>query len=195
MSTIVEQYRSVFKTTANQLTVLRIVLVPVFISFLISDEKGWALVIFLLAGITDALDGLIARRFGQKTSIGGVLDPIADKLLMTASFLILTLPQMEFPNTIPRWLTVTVIFRDVFLMLTSLIIVLMSGFRMFKPSIYGKMSTIFQISTVLIVLFFNWRTLAIRELQYLYWTTGALTALSGLHYFWTGRKYWVFHGK
>src|SRR6478735_12058745 len=91
-------------TTANQLTILRIVFVPLFIILLAYNELGWAFSTFVLAGITDVLDGIIARRFGQKTSIGAVLDPLADKLLMTSSIVILSLPQMEFHNTIPRWL-------------------------------------------------------------------------------------------
>src|SRR5919198_5572885 len=100
-------------TTANQLTILRIVFVPVFIILLVYHELGWALSTFVLAGITDVLDGIIARRFGQKTSIGAVLDPLADKLLMTSSILILSLPQMEFQTMIPRWLMIVIIFRDV----------------------------------------------------------------------------------
>src|SRR5437879_12128301 len=110
MSTRVEQYRSAVLTTANQLTILRIVFVPVFIILLAYGEIGWALSTFVAAGITDVLDGIIARRFRQKTSIGAVLDPLADKLLMTASILLLSLPQMGFATTIPRWLTIVIIF-------------------------------------------------------------------------------------
>src|SRR6185295_18508110 len=125
-------------TTANQLTILRIVFVPLFIILLVYNELGWALSTFIVAGITDVLDGIIARRFGQKTSIGAVLDPLADKLLMTSSILILSLPQFEFAVTIPRWLMIVIIFRDVFILLVSLIVVLMVGWRVFAPSIYGK---------------------------------------------------------
>src|SRR5215813_3098488 len=130
-----------FATTANQLTILRIVFVPVFIILLVYHELGWALTIFVAAGLTDVLDGVIARRYGQKTSIGAVLDPIADKLLMTTSIIVLSLPQMQFPNTIPRWLMILVISRDVFILLVSLLIVLTVGWRTFKPSPYGKAST------------------------------------------------------
>jgi cardiolipin synthase len=104
MSTTAEQYRSAVLTTANQLTILRIVFVPVFIILLVYQYSGLALATFVAAGLTDVLDGIIARRFGQKTRVGAVLDPIADKLLMTASILILSLPQMQFLNEIPRWL-------------------------------------------------------------------------------------------
>src|SRR5262245_10350853 len=116
-----EQYKSAFLTTANQLSILRIVFVPVFIIMLTDGKTGWALGIFVAAGLTDILDGVIARRFGQKTSIGTVLDPLADKLLMTTSIVILSLPQMGFPNLFPRWLMILMISRDVFILLVSLI--------------------------------------------------------------------------
>src|SRR5919198_4647320 len=153
-----------FSTTANQLTILRIVFVPVFIILLVYRHVGWALSTFVLAGITDVLDGIIARRFRQKTSIGAVLDPLADKLLMTSSILILSLPQMEFHNTIPRWLMIITIFRDIFILLVSLIVVLMVGWRVFTPSPYGKASTFTQVLTVLVVLYTNWQNLTIPEL-------------------------------
>ncbi len=193
MSTRVEQYRSAILTTANQLTMLRIVFVPVFISLLAYGEIGWALGTFVAAGVTDVLDGIIARRFGQKTSIGAVLDPLADKLLMTASLLILSLPQMEFHNTIPRWLMILVIFRDVFILLVSLIIVLMVGWRVFTPSPYGKASTVLQVVTVLAVLYSNWKHVAVPELNILFYMTGAMTAFSGLHYLARSLRQWHFN--
>jgi len=176
-------------TAANQLTILRIVFVPLFITLLAYREMGLALGTFVVAGITDVLDGIIARRFGQKTSIGAVLDPLADKLLMTSSIILLSLPQMEFLNTIPRWLMIVMIFRDVFILLISLIIVLMVGWRVFKPSVYGKASTVLQVLTILAVLFANWRNVAVPELQILFYVTGFMTAFSGLHYLATGRQY------
>ena len=190
MSTRVEQYRSAILTTANQLTMLRIVFVPVFISLLAYGEIGWALGTFVAAGVTDVLDGIIARRFGQKTSIGAVLDPLADKLLMTASLLILSLPQMEFHNTIPRWLMILVIFRDVFILLVSLIIVLMVGWRVFTPSPYGKASTFLQVVTVLAVLYSNWKHVAVPELNIIFYMTGVMTAFSGLHYLVRSLRQW-----
>src|SRR6058998_1258645 len=167
MSTRVEQYRSAVLTTANQLTILRIVFVPVFIILLAYHEIGWALATFVAAGITDVLDGVIARRFGQKTSIGALLDPLADKLLMTASILILSLPQMEFHNTIPRWLMILVICRDVFILLVSL--------------------------TVLAVLYVNWRNITVPELNILFYMTGFMTAFSGLHYLIRALRRWPFN--
>ena len=180
-------YQSAVLTTANQLTILRIVFIPVFIIFISYGWNGLALAIFIAAGLTDVLDGIIARRFGQKTTVGTVLDPLADKLLMVTSIVILSLPQMEFRNLMPRWLTILLISRDVLMMLVALIIVLMVGWRFFKPSIYGKASTVLQVVTVLVVLYGNWRDQFIPQLQLLYYATGALTAFSGLHYLFTGR--------
>src|SRR5262245_44382154 len=187
MSTRVEQYRSAVLTTANQLTLLRIVFVPVFIILLAYKEIGWALATFVLAGITDVLDGIIARRLGQKTSIGAVLDPLADKLLMTAAMVLLSLPQMEFQNMIPRWLVIVIICRDVFILLVSLTIVLMVGWRVFRPSPYGKASTVLQVFTVLAVLYADWKSVTVPELYILFHMTGFMTAFSGLHYLVTAR--------
>jgi cardiolipin synthase len=180
-------------TTANQLTILRIVFVPVFIILLVYGELGWALATFVAAGLTDVLDGIIARRFGQKTSIGAVLDPIADKLLMTSSILILSLPQMLFLNTIPRWLMIIVIFRDVFMLLVSLIVVLMVGWRVFTPSPYGKASTLMQVVTVLAVLYANWRGELLPQLSIFFYVTGLMTAFSGIHYLVRGLRQWHLH--
>lgn len=174
-------------TTANQLTILRIVFVPVFIILLVYKEIGWALCTFVLAGITDVLDGIIARRMGQKTSIGAALDPIADKLMMIASMVLLSLPQMEFQNAIPWWLVIVIISRDVFMVLVSTIIVLMVGWRVFKPSLYGKASTVLQVLTVLAVLYSDWRSVTVPELQIVFYMTGFMTAFSGLHYLVTAR--------
>jgi cardiolipin synthase len=169
-------------TTANQLTMLRIVFVPVFIILLVYEETGWALTTFLAAGITDVLDGIIARRFGQKTTIGAYLDPIADKLLMTSSVVILSLPQMGFANPLPRWLMIIMISRDVFIFIFTLVLVFMAGMRIFAPSPYGKASTVLQAVTVIAVLLCNWQGAVVPELQILYFMTGFMTAFSGLHY-------------
>src|SRR5262245_40941725 len=195
MSTDLQKSRAglSFATTANQLTILRIVFVPVFIILLVYGERGWALGTFVAAGMTDVLDGIIARRFGQKTSIGAVLDPLADKLLMASSFLIRSLPQMGFQNAIPGWLLIIILFRDVFILLVSLIVVLMVGWRVFTPTPYGKASTVMQVMTVLTVLYANWRGMVIPELNILFYTTGLMTALSGIHYLVRGLRQWHFN--
>ena len=92
-----------YLTLANQITILRIMLIPAFVLLVVYGYLGWALVTFLVAGITDALDGLIARRAGQRTSLGAWLDPMADKLLLVTTFIVLTLPSIPLANHVPLW--------------------------------------------------------------------------------------------
>ena len=188
-SKIIENYSTNILTLANKLTILRIVFVPVFIILLTYNQLGWALLTFLAAGLTDGLDGVIARRFGQKTSVGAILDPIADKLLMTSSLVVLSMPQMEFANPIPVWLMLLVIFRDVFILFGSLAFVLANGFRTFPPTIYGKASTACQLLTVFTVLLFNWLDVVEPSLYFMFIVAGLLTVVSGVNYLFTSRKF------
>ena len=110
---------------------------------------------------------------------------------MTSSILLLSLPQMEFMNIIPRWLMILIIFRDVFILIVSLIVVLMVGWRVFTQTPYGKASTVMQVLTVLAVLYANWRHTTIPELQILFYMTGLTTAFSGLHYLVRGLRQWT----
>src|SRR5256714_10895467 len=98
-------------TPANQLTLLRMLLIPAFVILVVYGHLGWALVVFVTAGVTDALDGLIARRSGQKTSLGAWLDPMADKLLLVTTFVVLTIPGLDLANPLPVWLTICIISR------------------------------------------------------------------------------------
>ena len=178
----VAQYRPSILNLANQLTILRIVFVPVFVILLVYEELGWALVVFLAAAVSDGLDGLIARQPGQKTSIGAILDPIADKLLMSCSIVILALPQMGLVNAVPIWLMFLVIFRDVFIILCSLVFILTYGFRVFPPSWTGKVNTTLQLMTLVAVLFYNWLGVFAPGLGFLFILTGLLTVVSGVQY-------------
>jgi cardiolipin synthase (CMP-forming) len=191
MTRVLDQYRGAVLTTANQLTILRIVFVPVFIILLAYHKVGWALSTFVAAGVTDVLDGTIARRFRQKTAIGAVLDPLADKLLMVSSIILLSLPQMEFMNLIPRWLMIIIIFRDGFILLVSAIVVLMLGWRVYTPSLYGKATTVMQVLTVFAVLYVNWKHVVVPELNILFYMTGLMTAMSGLHYLVRTLRQWT----
>jgi cardiolipin synthase len=175
-------------TVANQLTILRIVLIPAFVLLVVYGQLGAALLVFVTAGITDALDGLIARRAGQRTSLGAWLDPMADKLLLVTTFVVLTLPDIPLANHLPLWLTVTVISRDVVIVGVVAIVNLAVGPRTFKPSMWGKMTTAAFIVTSVIVMFFNYlrRTSVIVDIAI--WASLALTLISSTDYFFKLRK-------
>ncbi len=175
-------------TPANQITILRMAFIPVFVILLVYNHLGWAFFIFLLAGVTDGLDGLMARWLHQKTSLGTMLDPIADKLLLATSFVVLSVKGLGLPNLLPLWLTILVISRDVFLIVSTLIILLSTGHRNFPPSIFGKATTLVQIITLTLVLFFNYLGTTPQWLFGLYVLTGAITVFSGLHYTYRGKK-------
>src|SRR5262245_19876275 len=140
-------------TPANQLTLLRMFLIPGFVILVIYAHLGWALVVFVTAGLTDALDGVIARRSGQKTTLGAWLDPMADKLLLVTTFVVLTLPGLGLANRLPVWLTVLIISRDVGIVLTVAIVNLAVGRRTFRPSILGKAATAIYIVTAVVAMF------------------------------------------
>jgi cardiolipin synthase len=175
-------------TLANQLTILRIVLIPAFVLLVVYGQLGAALLVFMIAGATDALDGLIARVTGQRTSLGAWLDPMADKLLLVTAFVILTLPGIPLTNHLPLWLTVLVISRDVVIVGVVAIVNLAVGPRTFTPSIWGKMTTAAFILTSVAVMYFNYR----RETSVLVdvgiWISLALTLVSSADYFFRLRR-------
>src|ERR671936_2070781 len=109
-------------TPANQLTLLRMLLIPAFVILVVYGHLGWALTVFVLAGVTDGLDGLAGRWSGQKTSLGAWLDPMADKLLLVTTLVVLTLPGMDLANRLPTWLTICIISRDIVIVLTVVIV-------------------------------------------------------------------------
>ena len=168
----------------NTLTIIRILSIPVFVICLLYDRLVIALLIFIGAGITDGLDGLIARVFRQRTTIGTYLDPIADKLLLTTAFIVLAIL-----GSIPGWLTVIVIARDVIIALGILILFLTSHRVAVKPVMIGKTSTFFQIVTIAWALLAPYSLFFKSLLPYLIWLTAALTGLSGLQYIYIGTKY------
>jgi len=143
-------------TAANQLTLLRLLLVPVFALCMLYGRPGWALTVFAIAGATDLLDGLIARRTGQLTALGAWLDPMADKLLVATMFVVLTMPGLGMPQRLPLWLTVLVLSRDIAIVLTVAIVNLAVAPRTFKPSLLGKASTAMYIVTGVAALYANY---------------------------------------
>ncbi len=169
-------------TAANQLTILRMLLIPAFVILVIYDYPGWALVTFVAAGVTDALDGLIARRTGQKTTLGAWLDPMADKLLLVTTFVMLTLPGLGQANRLPVWLTVLVISRDVAIVLTVAIVNMAVGPRTFRPSFFGKVATVVYILTCAVTLLFNYLDRPSVVVDAFVYGALAITLVSGLHY-------------
>jgi len=175
-------------TVANQLTLLRIALVPAFVLLVVYGYLGWALLVFGTAGITDALDGLIARMAGQRTSIGAWLDPMADKLLMVTTFIILSVPGIPLTNHVPLWLTVAVISRDVVIIGVVAIVNLAVGPRTFKPSMWGKMTTAAYILTAVVVMYFNFRGETSWLVDAWIWISLGLTLISAADYFFRIRR-------
>ena len=169
-------------TLANQLTILRIMLVPAFVLLLVYERLGTALLVFLVAGITDALDGLAARLSGQRTSLGAWLDPMADKLLLVTTFIMLTLPSVPLTNHLPVWLTVLVISRDVVIVAFVAIVNLAVGPRTFRPSIYGKIATATFVITGVVTLYFNYLEQPSPVVTVFVWASLAITVISALHY-------------
>lgn len=164
-------------TVPNLITLIRILLTPLFIIFLIQGRYQKALIVFVLAGLSDLADGLIARLYHQKSPLGAYLDPLADKLLMAAAFVALSIARL-----IPSWLTVVVLSRDVILVLGVLILRLADYSLEIKPSVWGKLTTTLQIMTVLLVLVGKLWPLPMGVLPGCFYLTGAITAISGVHY-------------
>jgi cardiolipin synthase len=175
-------------TLANQLTILRIALIPAFVLFVVYGYLGAALLVFTFAGLTDALDGLIARRAGQRTSLGAWLDPMADKLLLVTTFVVLTLPSIPLTNHLPLWLTVLVISRDVVIVGVVAIVNLAVGPRTFRPSLLGKATTAAFIVTSVAVMFFNYRGETSIVVDAGIWLSLALTLVSSGDYFFKLRR-------
>jgi len=175
-------------TFANQLTILRIVLIPAFVLLVVYGRLGAALLVFMTAGATDALDGLIARRAGQRTSLGAWLDPLADKLLLVTTFIVLTLPAVPLTNHLPLWLTVAVITRDVVIISVVAIVNLAVGPRTFKPSMLGKATTAVFIVTSVAIMYFNYRQETSVLVDAGIWISLGLTLVSSADYFFRLRR-------
>ena len=169
-------------TPANQLTLLRVLLIPAFVILVVYGYLGWALVVFATAGLTDALDGLLARWWRQKTSLGAWLDPAADKLLLVTTFIVLTIPGLGLENRLPIWLTVLIISRDVVIVVTVAIVNLAVGPRTFRPSIYGKVATATYIITAVIAMLFNYLGYHSILVDVGIYASLAITLVSGVHY-------------
>jgi cardiolipin synthase (CMP-forming) len=168
-------------TIANQLTLLRLALTPVLVVLIVSHQLNWALVVFVVAGVTDLLDGLIARRGHQLTKLGAMLDPVADKLLLGSCYVALTWTSGLHLH-IPAWLTIVALSRDATIIVVVAVVHLTMGHRSFPPSMLGKLTTVSQVATAGIVLLLNCVGEAPRVVEYIFDVTAVLTVASALHY-------------
>ncbi|MEJ2724838.1 MAG: CDP-alcohol phosphatidyltransferase family protein [Deltaproteobacteria bacterium] len=164
-------------TIANLVTTIRIILAPVFMIFIINDQYKSALVVFIICVISDGADGMVARLLDQKSRLGTYLDPLADKLLLVATFIALSVR-----GFLPAWLTVLVIARDVMILLGVLVISLNRMEFRVKPSMVSKINTCFQFATATAVLSRNYLPLPSTFFRFLYYATALFTVSSGLHY-------------
>ena len=139
-------YRQIL-TAPNQLTLLRMIFLPFIVINLVKHDFKWALALFILAGLSDGLDGLLARTLHQQTLLGQYLDPIADKLLMSTMFLVLSIE-----HRIPWKYTIVVFSRDVSILIISGVLFMIAGLRDFRPSIFGKANTAAQVGAIFFVL-------------------------------------------
>ena len=163
----------------NQLTLLRLVFIPFIIINIVSHNWTWALGLLIAAGLSDGFDGVLARALAQQTRLGEYLDPIADKLLLSTTFLVLSIV-----GQIPWRYTILVFSRDLSILLTSAVLYATIGLRDFRPSIFGKINTFAQVMTIFFVLLNN-----VHAATWIYWgrklglyATFAFTLVSALHY-------------
>ena len=166
-------------TAPNQLTLLRMMFVPFIVIKLVEGHYLLALILFVLAGFSDGLDGLLARTLKQQTVLGQYLDPIADKLLLSTMFMVLSIL-----HKIPWKFTVLVFSRDITILLASAVLYAIAGLRDFRPSIFGKANTFAQVAAIFFVLLFEInrsRWVAIGRLSFLR-ATFAFTIISAMHY-------------
>ena len=173
-------------TVPNQITFLRLGFLPIFLILISYERYRWALLVLVIAGLSDGIDGVLARVLNQRSALGAYLDPIADKLLLSSSFIILA-----FKKELAWWLTILVLSRDVLILMVAVVILLVSGYRPFPPSIFGKLTTAAELILVFLVVLgaaypqYSTNTLN----QYLIYAVTGLSILSGLHYsFFTARR-------
>ena len=166
-------------TAPNQLTLLRMIFVPFIVIYLVDGHYGWSLIIFIIAGLSDGLDGLLARTLHQQTLLGQYLDPIADKLLLSTVFLVLSIL-----HKIAWKYTILVFSRDISILAASAVLFAIAGLRNFRPSIFGKAHTLCQITAVFFVMLLEIhpeRWVRITRITFLH-ATAWFTIISALHY-------------
>lgn len=178
-------------TTANKITILRILLVPFFVvEVLYYTKEGeemyrlLAILSFAVAAILDGVDGYVARHYNQRSELGAILDPLADKLLLVSGIVVLSFDHSPFLETVPLWLTGTIIGRDMLILIGMLVIHLMVGKVKVRPRIIGKIATVLQMVVVLWIML-KWEESWLRALLL---GTAICTGVSGLLYVWDGTR-------
>ncbi len=165
------------KNIPNALTILRLFITVFFVIAVDKGEYRVALYLFVIQGLTDLLDGFLARALGSKTRLGAFLDPIADKAMLIAAYVALSVKTI-----VPLWLTSIILLRDAMLVIGFIVLYRLAVQERPAPSIWGKLTTTFQIFTIVYVLFSETRDLD----DYFFWTTAFFTAVSGCHYLFRG---------
>ncbi len=183
---MVKETKTNLFTAANILSMLRIFLIPVFIALMLQHKITLAFFVFLFAATTDLLDGIVARVWRQKTKLGTFLDPAADKLLMASSFIILSIPAVSTPNTIPVWLVAVVILRDLYIVSGALAYIRLTKSKEVNPSTIGKVCTVVEMSLLILVLLYNSLGKAPSYLTQVYLLAMVLSLLSAIHYTFIG---------
>lgn len=169
-------------TLPNFITLVRLAALPFFLVCISDGRFGIALAIFVAAGISDGVDGFLARRLDMKSALGAYLDPIADKVLLMSSYLFLAIPSYPARVKVPVWLAMMVLSRDFLVMLVGLLLILTSGKKRFPPSWAGKVTTVVQIVTVLFVLCANLWSWPRELLLVAFGSTASVTVISGFDY-------------
>jgi len=167
----------------NTLTITRIVLIPLFVTSVVYLRYDYALYLFVIAGLTDMFDGLIARLKNQKTLLGNFLDPLADKFLLITSFVL-----FSFYGLIPTWLTITIISRDIIVITGWIVLYLLTHTAKVEATMLGKLAITFQLILICYILL-DINLPAVPNIHgYLIWLTAVFTTASGLHYIYRGLK-------
>ena len=169
-------------TLPNFITLLRLAALPIFLLSIAEGRFGIALGLFVAAGVSDGIDGFLARRFDMRSALGAYLDPIADKLLLMSSYVFLAIPAYPGRIKIPVWLVVMVISRDILLMIVGLLLILASGRKRFPPTWVGKVTTVTQIVTILFVLCANLWNWPQGPVTMAFGAAATMTVLSGFDY-------------
>lgn len=168
---------------ANLLTLARLIAVPFAVHAILAGQHRSALAIVLAAGLTDAVDGAVARHLGAATDVGAYFDPIVDKLFLSAVYI-----SLAVISKVPVWLVIEIFTRDFLILAASGTVIALTATRRFPPSFWGKSSTFLQILCALVIMISNaWpEPAASRWADGLVWPVAALTGFSGIHYFWRG---------